>query len=380
MKTENIENETAVRTLTEMPKRTPVNGTFELTVRCNLHCKMCLFRHDDKENPELMKKELTAVQWIDMAKQVAQAGTFSLLITGGEPMIRPDFCEIWEGIYQQGFIMELYTNATMVTPKIMETLRRYPPHKIGITLYGASPESYESVCGNGLAFLKALEGGRQLVQLPSIMQFRTTIIRDNYHEIDAIETLVHSEFGSDSLLTQARIVSKGVRGACADVESCRLSPEDNVKLAFRRSINRIKDCVGDRYNNMNLHLKWQEKKEDGYINKNAESAATLFGCNAGMTEYVITWDGKLLGCQMLGAFQTNAQRDGFQKAWKNFPFVVVQLPQNEKCSQCSVEKFCNSCVASRLAETGTFNECPEYFYQDAEVIQKMLNEGVTDIC
>lgn len=46
----------------------------------------------------------------------------------------------------------LYTNATLVTPKIMETLKKYPPHKIGITLYGSDPEIYETVCGNRAAF------------------------------------------------------------------------------------------------------------------------------------------------------------------------------------------------------------------------------------
>ena len=71
--------------LTEMPKRCPVDGTFELTVRCNLHCKMCLFRHDDSENAEIIGKELTTEQWVDMAKQAAEAGTLNLLITGGEP-------------------------------------------------------------------------------------------------------------------------------------------------------------------------------------------------------------------------------------------------------------------------------------------------------
>lgn len=93
-------NETS-RIVREMPKRIPTNGTFELTVRCNLHCKMCLFRHSDSENEEIMLKELTAKQWIDMASQVAEAGTMHLLITGGEPMLRTDFCEIWEGIYNR---------------------------------------------------------------------------------------------------------------------------------------------------------------------------------------------------------------------------------------------------------------------------------------
>lgn len=54
--------------LAEMPRRIPVNGTFELTVRCNLHCKMCLFRHADSENARLLAEEMTADEWIDMAR------------------------------------------------------------------------------------------------------------------------------------------------------------------------------------------------------------------------------------------------------------------------------------------------------------------------
>lgn len=147
----------ASRIIKEMPKRNPANGTFELTVRCNLHCKMCLFRHDDSENPDIMAKELTAEQWENIAKQAAGAGTGSLLITGGEPMIRKDFCDIWERIYKQGFLITLYTNASLITPEIMETLAKYPPHKIGVTLYGASEETYKAVCGNGAAFYNALD-------------------------------------------------------------------------------------------------------------------------------------------------------------------------------------------------------------------------------
>ena len=197
-----------VRVLDHMPERNPTDGTFELTIRCNLHCKMCLFRHDDSENPELMAKELTAEQWIDMARQVAEAGTLSLLITGGEPMLRPDFCEIWEGIYKQGFVITLYTNATLVTPKIMETLRKYPPHRIGVTIYGASPETYEKVTGSAAAFERAIEGIKQLQTLPSKMEYRMTVIKQNYDDVDAVEELLQREIDSSALLTTTRIVLK----------------------------------------------------------------------------------------------------------------------------------------------------------------------------
>ena len=354
--------------LDRLPPRYPTDGTFELTVRCNLHCKMCLFRHDDAENPQLMARELTAEQWIDLACQAAKAGTISLLITGGEPMLRPDFCQIWEGIYQQGFLITLYTNATLVTPAVMETLRRYPPHKIGVTIYGATPETYGKVCGDPSAFLKAIDGMAQLQSLPSALEFRTTIIKDNYPEAADIERLVHEQFGAQYKLIQTRSVTKAVRGACADVAACRLEPEDNVRLAFRRGIEIIKDAVGASYDERNLYVEHIERSSE----KTYAPRLTLFGCNAGMRDYTVSWDGKLLGCQMMGNFAVDTLEAGFQSAWDRFPSVVHLPPVNETCLACAHRDLCNSCHASRYAETGDLGGRPEYVCRDAEIVSQLL--------
>lgn len=106
--------------MSDVKKRLPINGTFELTGRCNLSCKMCLVRVDQKRIDELGYRERSADEWIHMAEQAAGAGTLSLLLTGGEVMIRPDFCEIYEAVAKMGFILTVYTNATMVTDRVME--------------------------------------------------------------------------------------------------------------------------------------------------------------------------------------------------------------------------------------------------------------------
>lgn len=353
--------------LSQKPDRTPYTGTFELTVRCNLHCKMCLFRHDDCENQDLMAKELSAAQWIDLARQVAEAGTMKLLITGGEPFLRPDFCEIWEGIYQQGFILELYTNAALVNDKIMETLRKYPPHSIGITIYGASAETYEKVCGSGAAFDRAIRGMHQLITLPSAIDFRTTIIKDNYDDLDRIHDLVRNEFGIERI-THTRLVTQSVRGACADVTTCRLEPEDNIRIAYKTGIDIIKKYVGDTYDEKNLYIEHRslpaESQSVGHL--------TLFGCDAGMHDFTIAWDGQLLGCQMLGVFSEDTLAKGFQKAWADFPSQVKLPPPNPKCLQCVYSNICNCCPASRYAETGSLNGCPLYVCRDTAAVQRLI--------
>ncbi|MGN1032143.1 MAG: radical SAM protein, partial [Intestinibacter sp.] len=225
--------------LENMPERIPKSGTFELTPRCNLRCKICLFRQKDSKNNWMKKNEKTAKEWIDMAKQVAEAGTLELLLTGGEVMLRPDFCEIYEGIYKLGFVIQLYTNATLVDDKIIETLKKYPPHKIGVTLYGASPETYKKVCGNSDAFYRAIAGIKRLNQLPSVLEIRTTLIKDNVQDIDKIEEIAKQIVSPDANVIHSEYVLKAVRGGDCDVENCRLTPRENLNLMLRRSDKKI---------------------------------------------------------------------------------------------------------------------------------------------
>lgn len=348
--------------------RFPVMGTFELTVRCNLHCKMCLFRHSDSENYSILEHELTASEWINLAKEVAEAGTIQLLITGGEPMLRRDFCEIWEGIYEQGFLTTLYTNATLVTPEIMETLRKCPPNKIGVTIYGARPETYQKVCGDEKAFERAMEGIRQLMTLPSSMEFRTTIIKDNYPEAIAIDDLVHEQFGEEYNVIQTRIVTKSVRGACADVESCRLDPSDNIKLSFIRGVEKIKKIVGDTFDESNLSIEPQQLGTDNVM----EPKISLFGCDAGMKDYTISWDGKMIPCQMFDLYSIDIKKESFQEAWNRFPAIVKQPKMDPECLSCRDKDLCSCCVASRYAETGNPGGRPDYVCRDVKALKAWL--------
>ncbi len=362
--------------LERMPERHPLNGTFELTVRCNLNCKMCLFKHCESENAELKKNELSADEWIDLAKQACDMGTGGILFTGGEPLLRPDFPKIYESIYKMGFMISVYTNATLVNDKIMELFSKYPPHKIGVTIYGASSETYEKVCDNASAFQKAIDGIHRLMTLPSVIDFRTTIIKDNFHEARDIDKLVSEQFGKQYIVTQTRMVMKSVRGACTKVEECRLSPENNVKLSLMRSFDKIKEIIGDEFDENNIRFRRNgsdknsdcQEKDTGYI--------SLLGCNGGMTSFAITWDGKLQACQILGAFQTDARKDGLKQAWENFPFTVKIPPINEKCASCTMVDLCQCCFASRYAETGSLTGCPEYVCEDARVMNTYISKEV----
>ena len=94
----------------------PLSGTFELTARCILDCKMCYIHK--KANDSLVKKsEMSAAEWINIARTAQKAGMFLLLVTGGEPFLRPDFFEMYDEFKSLGLSVSINTNGTLITEK-----------------------------------------------------------------------------------------------------------------------------------------------------------------------------------------------------------------------------------------------------------------------
>lgn len=305
----------------------------------------------------MLSQELTASQWENIAKELWDAGTLNILITGGEPMLREDFCDIYSKIYRMGFIVTIYTNAMLVTDEVINTLRKYPPHRIGVTLYGATNNTYKTLCGCENGFDRAIAGAKALATLPSVLEFRTTVVQDNYNEIDAIEEIVKQEFNLP--VTHSYTVFKGVRGGCMPVAECRLTPKQMVDITMNRTLNRVRELLPPEYREK-VYLKLADSKPECATN---DKGYTLLGCSGGMDSFTITWDGKLLGCQMLGDFYTDVVKLGFSKAWEEWPYTV-RLPQpNPICSACPHLHLCQICPGVCMAECGDLQGLPEYICQ-----------------
>jgi radical SAM protein with 4Fe4S-binding SPASM domain len=330
---------------------------------------------DREEMAELEGRERTAEEWIAMAKEIQEAGAIGLLLTGGEPLLRPDFPRIYQEIAKLGFMLTLYTNATLITPELMEVLHRYPPHRIGITVYGASQDTYEKVTGNPEAYDRMLKGVRLLRQLPSKITIRTTMIRDNIHDLDRITRWAQT-IRPQVEFSVSRIVTKPVRGCKSNVEACRLSPEQNVAMLEKRNqefvLEPFRQLIKEQPQLITDHTYEQHKEVSC-----ERSDKTLYGCEAGMNSYTITWDGKLVGCQMLGDCWTYPFEEGFMKAWEEFPDKVKMPPLPEKCSSCSLS--CCACPATRLAETGRLDGIPDYLCKESALAKEMETKLIAQL-
>ena len=74
--------------------RIPINGSIELLPLCNMNCDMCYVRLSRTEM-EAQGRLRTLDEWLDIAEEMRKAGTLFLLLTGGEPLLYPDFKQLY---------------------------------------------------------------------------------------------------------------------------------------------------------------------------------------------------------------------------------------------------------------------------------------------
>ena len=111
----------------------PVGGNFELTARCNFDCPMC-YVHLSAQEVEARGKELTAQQWISIAEQARDRGMMFALLTGGEPLVRKDFFEIYGAMKEMGLMISLNSNGSTLQGENLQRLIDDPPQRINVSL------------------------------------------------------------------------------------------------------------------------------------------------------------------------------------------------------------------------------------------------------
>ena len=92
---------------------TPLAGNLELTARCNFDCKMC-YVHLTAEEQQRRGRELTADEWLAIAETARSRGMLFLLLTGGEPLIRPDFRYLLTELKKMGLLVSVNSNGSLI--------------------------------------------------------------------------------------------------------------------------------------------------------------------------------------------------------------------------------------------------------------------------
>lgn len=346
----------------------PVSGIFELTPRCNLRCKMCYVRL----SPEQMKPigtERTAEEWISFGKECKDAGMVFLLITGGEPTLRPDFLQIYEALAQMGLSITINTNGTLLTPELKALWHRLPPAQVNITLYGVCREDYEELCSNPDAFDAVMDALRWLEIEGILVHLNTTMVPSNYPKWTLLEDFA-KERGLELRVTSYCFPPTRRLECSSCPEFSRLSPEDAGAMIAKDILYREGiDAIRQRAENLSAPLQRSCELDNG----------DPIQCLAGSSQFWVTWHGDMTPCGMIPAPGANPFKMGFLPAWEELRNECKKICLCPECVNCPEQRSCMNCAAVTFAETGRFDGKPEYMCKlnrsYRETVLKMVTEN-----
>ena len=319
-------------------RRQPLNGTFELTERCNLSCRMCYVRRAPGDGA-LRQQELSPSQWLELARQAVDGGMVFLLLTGGEVFLRPDFFEIYTPLTRLGLVLTLFTNGTLITDEIAARLAESPPSRTEITLYGATAETYEAITGVAGSFVRCISGIEALVKKQVPLGLKSTLTQRNIGELGVMRQMAH-DWGLP--FTASWLLSKRRDGAFSEVESCRLSAAECVSLE-----------ATDR-------ASADEWTETALREASLESDGNFY-CQAGRAAFVVNSRGEMNPCLDLTHPAARPLEIGFGAAWEQVQDFVSEAPSmSAECLDCTARAFCPRCPAWSQMETSTLTEPVPY--------------------
>lgn len=178
------------RKLDLLPDRFPLACQWELTCRCNLHCVMCYT--DCFNKPEQIRQELSTAEVLRIMDDLAESGCLELCLTGGEPLARADFFDIYEAAIHRGFLVTLFTNGTLVTESIADRLAALPPHRIEISLHGMTETTFEQVTLGRGSYHRCRQAIAWLIERRLPLTLKSTAMTLNRHEILDLKHYVES--------------------------------------------------------------------------------------------------------------------------------------------------------------------------------------------
>jgi len=328
-------------------KRIPLGGSIEVTARCNLRCVHC-YINEPVADSQVRNRELSKQEFFSILDQITDEGCLWLLLTGGEPFVRPDFLDIYTYAKKKGMLITLFTNGTTITPRIADYLAEWRPSSIEITLYGSTKETYEKVTGVHRSYEQCMRGIDLLLERKIPLELKSMIMtlnKDEVWDMKAYAENIGVDFRFDPVLN---VRLDGDRKPA----EFRIPPEEIVQLDLKDE-ERMKE--------------WYELCSK-FIGM-PQNTEYLFNCGAGLQIFHIDPYGKLGACMMARMSSFDLRLGNFSEGWHSFiPQSIEQKwSKDVPCKKCSLISLCDQCPGWAYIECGDQERPIEYLCRIAQM-------------
>jgi len=350
----------------------PSHLDIELTERCNNACIHCCINQPEQDQAlAACEMETPFVQ--DLLRQAADLGALSVRFTGGEPLLRADFSELYLFARRLGLLVTLFTNARLITPELAQLLARIPPRQaVEVTVYGMHAESYDAAAACRGAYAEFRRGIELLQEYNIPFIVKGALLPPNRVEQTEFETWAATLPGMHEKPGYAlNFELRGRRDNLVknrQIASLRLAPEETVAMLSERP---------------------------GYISEmrqfcsrfTAPPGDRLFNCGAGKGVMVDAY-GKAQMCMGLRhpdyVYDLHDRAEAEAAGVSPLKFVLTRVfphwrelratnPEYlHRCARCFLKGLCEQCPARSWQEHGTLDTPVEYLCQVAHAQARHL--------
>jgi len=351
----------------ELP-RLPLDGRLDLTYRCNntcLHCWLWLPPDASRRQDELSFDEIKRI-----VEEARQMGCQTWAISGGEPMLRPDFAEIFDYITRRSMTYRLNTNGTLITPEIARLLTRRG--KKMIALYGATAEVHDRVTRNPGSFEANMRGFAYLKEAGADFIVQIIPMRDNYHQYDKMVALAESlspdyRLGASWLYLSA--CNSTVRNR--EIASQRLDPTEVITIDKPNPASALLEAL----------VSSNKTPEDPPCGAIRSDNRLFAACIAARRDFHIDPYGQMTFCYYIKdpALRFDLRQGTFQQAWDEFIPSLADIVRGgqeyiENCGSCDLRQDCRWCGVYGYLEHGRYSAKVDYLCQVAKETRRFKED------
>jgi heme b synthase len=326
---------------------------WETTAGCNLKCIHCRASALDFRSPD----DLTTAESLNLLDSIAGFAKPVIVISGGEPLVRPDIFDIARHGTELGLKMVMATNGTLLTPEVAKKMKETGIQRISVSLDGAFATTHDGFRRQDGAFDAALAGIENAKAAGIPFQINTSITRRNLAEIPQIKVLAE-RIGAVALHIFL-LVPTGCGKEIAEEEMITPAQYEDILNWFydqsKESKLNLKATCAPHY----FRIMRQRAAREG-IKITPEThgfEAMTKGCLAGTGVCFISQKGDVYPCGYLPVRAGNVRETSFPKIWNGSELFRVLRDESKlegKCGPCEFKSVCGGCRARAYAETGNF--------------------------
>lgn len=324
--------------------RTPEGFTFELTYACNLRCVHCY-------NPthRALPHELSTAEIVAILHQAADMGVVTVTFSGGEPLVRHDAFEIFHEARRLGFLVSLLSNATQFTATLVDALEEVEFETIGVSIYGATKETYERVTGVPGSYEPFRHGIEHAASRRLPLVVRMPLLTDNAHEVHEARALVERLGLKFQYCLDITPRSDGNLAPLAHRLSPKQKVEINNALVGHTTISKADAAC---------------PKTDAFIS-----------CACGRARFAVTPYGEMNLCVAFPIPKYDLRKGTLRDGWEALKRTVDGAQPNSRyeCPRCHLRPYCKQGPSDAWLETGDMSRCLPHFKEFAR-LEKHVHE------